>query len=323
MDKNKQLTAIATSLGTTLKDLQTNMQKATILEVNEFSNSLLNLIGKQMITNMFNFKNPYTSLFAKDAFQYGDGAQALEVQITEDSEDYDPNAINPTSLKQQEILESIITTKDRKLFETSINSSIFKGAFVSDIAFNGVIGQIMGVLEKKLELFLFKTLTTHINTGIKNVKTLKSGTILANWKELIKDSNQMKLPTKKFNLGFVDPEDASVSDQVQINTSELSDLVLIMNTNTQSDLKLDALPSLFHIDEFNINEKYGGIILANLADNEVIALDKRAFLFFWRINELGSQAYLKPMKIYIALHAWMRYGLVPWANGRKYTLTIA
>lgn len=319
MNKTALLTKIATDLGTDLATLQSKMSQATLVEVNEFTESLMNKIGKQMLTDMFNYKNPITSIFAKDAFQYGDGAEIMEVQVKDDSGNYDATKYLPENVKQKEILSTIIKTVDKKIFETEVSVAIVRGAFVNDTAFSGLIGQLVGVLEKALEVYLLNTLTTYVKTNVKNVKTVKAGGLLKNWVEIFDIAENMELPTKKYNLGFADPTDASVSDQTQLNISKLTDVHLFMNPSTLNKFKREALPSLYHIDEFGF-DKFGGAHKLPLADNEVLVLDRRAFVFFWRIRELMSQAFARNLKVVTYLHAWLRYGIIPWANGVLVTL---
>lgn len=319
MNKTTVLTKIATDLGTTLDALQSKMSKATLVEVNEFTSQLMNKIGKQLLINTFNYKNPITSIFAKDAFQYGDGAEIMEVQVKDENGNYDATKYLPENTTQQTILSQIIKTVDKKIFDTEISVAIVRGAFINDTAFAGLIEQLVGVLNKRLEVFLLGTLTAAIKAGVLNKKTIKEGDLLKNWIKIFEFAEDMELPSKKYNLGFADPLDASVTEETQLNTSMLKDIYLFMNAKTLNDFKRKALPSLFHIDEFNL-DKFGGAKKLPLADNEVLVLDRRGFQFYWRIRELASQAFARNLKVVYYLHTWLRYGLIPWANGMVVTL---
>lgn len=319
--KVAQLTKIATDLGTDLATLQSKMSTATLVEVNEFTDYLMNKIGKQMLIDTFNYTNPITSIFAKDAFQYGDGAEIMDIQLGATPTDYDATSYLPTSVEQQNILSTIIKTVDRKKFEAEVSLAILRGAFLNDTAFMGLVDKIIGTLEKNLQLFLLDTLTTAIKAGVLNKEKIAEDTLLNNWIHIFEGAEKMELPTKEFNLGYATPTDAANAELTQINVSNLQDLYLFMNAKTLNDFKRKALPSLFHIDEFNFN-KFGGAKKLPLLDNEVLVLDRRAFVFFWRINELVSQAFAKNLKIVYYLHVWMRYGLIPWANGKLYTITV-
>lgn len=322
MSKKTILTKIATDLGTTLPELQAKMSQATLVEVNEFTDFLMNKIGKQLLVDTFNYKNPITSIFAKDAFEYGDGAEIMDVQLGKDPKDYNPAEYVPQNVTQHAILTQLIKTVDRKVFDTEVSLAIVRGAFINDTAFGGLINKLVGVLEKNLEIFLLTTLTKAITDNVKNVHELATAdTLLNNWIEIFKDAENMELPTKEFNLGYADPKDASNADITQINTSTLKDLYLFMNGTTLNDFKRKALPSLYHIDEFGF-DKFGGARKLPLADNKVLLLDKNAFVFLWRIREMASQSYAPNLKIVYYLHTWMRYGIIPWANGRLYTLKI-
>lgn len=126
---------------------------------------------------------------------------------------------------------------------------------------------------------MFEQLTAGITGAVKNkidLDAAKFDTLDKVFVALTGITENMALPTVRYNMGYADPTDAANSDKVRKQTTTRSDLVLIAAPDTVNSLQGMVSPSKFHNAYFDTT-KFGGVLKLNMPSNEVILVDKKAF----------------------------------------------
>lgn len=305
---------------------------------NEFINTLVNKIGKEMFFNKV-FNNPLKMLH-RGMLPYGKTIQEMFVELAErkgfdehftgsSSNEADLIGVLPPSVKVNYITENF-----KYIWKTSLSVLQLRGAFTDQYGLNDLLTKTIDALFSSVETSEYKDMLkilTHeskdssggsqIDVGI--VQQIYADTDLkkncmipvganATGKEVCKHirkwSNKLRFPKTLYNVAKVE------------TFTNKNDLVLFVTPETQADIDVDALATAFNVskqdvevrqimvDDLGLTKSDGGQeILAILADKDLVQA--------WdTVNETNHFEVPNKLTINYFAHKWGMVAQCPYAN---------
>lgn len=268
-----------------IETIQTAMlDEDNVVVANEFLNMLMNKVVKQVIHSKI-FSDPMKSL-KKGKKPLGDTVEEIYANFLK-AEVYDPSGkdLLQRNLPDVKAIYHRMNRKDK--YKVTINREMLAKAFTSYEKLGDLVQQIINQLFNSSELDEFVLIKQLIQIALEqNALKVKYIENPANGEKAARDfvkavkqvSNKMVFPSAQFNSYL----DAQSTDNKEIITfSRKDEQVLIIDSDTDTNVQIDVLATVFNmtVAEFNDTKK---IIIDEFPDPTVHAavLDKEFFQIF-------------------------------------------
>lgn len=225
--------------------------------VNEFTNTLLNMIIKQVLISKL-FSNPLKSL-KKGTKPLGDTVEEIYVNFMK-AEHYDPTGVNLLQRKLPDVKTVFHRMNRQDKYKITVGRQQLTKAFASYENLDRFIQNIINSLFNSSELDEFILTKELIKQAIDNnamVVVSIADPLLseANGKEFIKTvktvSGGMVFPTDIYNGYLI----AQSTDNIPITTfSRKEEQILIIDNATEVSVNVDVLASIFNMSVAEFNE---------------------------------------------------------------------
>lgn len=327
--------AQATDSVATVKQQTKKMQEAVrnfnALDLNEFIEEYANKVLSGSVFKGLQFQDKFSKNFFQEGTTYSAAHEISDVKLLESAE-YNHSDRYLSHGKHPKGLRVVIPTKAKRYIQYSFMYDVVQAAFASPESYTKWYQRVVQNLNTTLQVELYKELQAEVIGSVIN-EVDASG--ITSWDELLLKLNEviagMSLPTDAYNIGYqskfengaIVKFDNSKDDLRRINTSSISDLVLITTPSVLNAIKGRVLSSKIHNSYFKM-EKFADIItlpedvLKNGGDNFMYVVDKEAFYGRFRIYKTATQNWAANLETDIFLHYWYLFGMIPWANGFKF-----
>lgn len=282
---------------------------------NEFLNDFFNKIVTQHVQSQFekNLLDEKYGIFLRTYGKVGDIEEYITTKLTEVS-DYDETSTNPFEVKKPSVVLAFIKTEDKVVDFTTLNYEQWYGAFIIEGGLNKLASQILSELKVANDNYIYDKISTDLSDESKfTIKhTLPTISGLGDSENarkayediiLLKSKMGLRSKTGEYNLGGLEN-----------NGTPESEMVLLLNADYSASFDVNVLASLFNSEKIKLTTK---IIQFDTTKNAKIVgmlMDKRAYVFGYRIN--FSQSIMNPRNMYVNTynHRWVKRGVVPIYN---------
>lgn len=349
MDKNKlnllDLATIKLGLATSsdavstvkaaTEKLQDSVLKFNSIQLNEFMEEFANKVLTGSVFKRLQFQDKFSKHFFKEGTHYSALHEVSDVQLLNSSE-YDQSQRILDKGNWPKGLRTIIKTKARKYLQYTFNYQVVKAAFASPESFGAWYQRLLDNLTTSLQVEMYHELSNEVKSSVVNtidaVHTTSWDTLLLELNEYI---SAMALPTNAYNIGYesklengaIVKKDDSEDANRKKNVSQRSDLILITTPKILNSIKGRVLTSKIHNEYFKMENFADIILLPNDFLTEggkemLFVVDKDSFYGRFRIHEIATQSFAANLETDTFLHYWYLFGMIPWANGFKFTFTL-
>lgn len=297
---------------------------------NELLDTLPNMLFMMEDITSFNMSRDFSILkevLGKFPMETSEGGKITESKLITPI-DYDPNKYIPdaNSVKFPEVLQHVYGgTKYKKLFRLPVSKKIIARAFTSQGAFDAFMTHYMQLLEKSMNMWLYRKAQGNTFANIINSEDLGTIKGVSASGGLGFSEQQMLLITiqKYFAKIFDYPkytENMDGRQRLLIADLSYDKIVIYCSTNTRVQLTSESLSNLFNREDLSFMDKgmFGSIITCDdMPDNCIYATTKGAIQLLQRIEEIMTTPFGNNMMYVTFLHTWWILMTKPWLFGVK------
>lgn len=295
---------------------------------NEFLSDFYNKITVQHVVSLFE-KKPLTSklgVFLRTYGKVGDieeyVATKLKAVLTYAETGDDGKPVNPFEISKPEVVLSFIKTEDKNYTYVTLNYEQWYGAFINEGGLTRLASQILSELRDAIDIDLYAKITEDLADETKFTKSITVTTIAdageevnakKAYEEIMFAREEMALPSTdgaKYNLGSLQ----------NAGTPEV-EFILFLNARYKASFDINVLASLFHSNQIKMDVVTLNFDGTKATTNKVIGvlMDKRAYVYGYRID--FTQSIMNPRNMFINTfhHRWIKRGVVPLYNAVRLT----
>lgn len=294
------------------------LDDGNVMAVNEFSHALLNTLVKQVIISKL-FSNPLKML-KKGAKKLGDTVEEIYPNFLK-AEVYDPSGSELLQRKLPDIKAVYHRMNRKDKYKVTISREMLAKAFSSYESLGTMVQNIINTLFNSSELDEF-ILTKQLlkiaveNNACKIVEVADPATGETNAKSFIKSvkkvSGKMAFPSADYN-GYLTAQDTDTKELITF--SRKNEQILILDTDTETDVNIDVLASIFNMSvaEFNDTRK---IIIDHFPDPTMRAalVDEHFFQIYDDLVYFSTFRNEEGIYDNYYLHIWQTLSYSPLVN---------
>lgn len=305
-----------------INKLQDDTEGFTNAETNIFLEEFGNKVLLQAVFRRVTFKDPLNKAFFTEGTSFSAAKEVIDSKLLE-SHKFDKSKRYPDKQTFADNLQTLLKTQAREYITNTVPLAGIRAAFASEQAYGTWLAKQVSLLQESLQVIMFTELTKAIESGVKNTITLDS-TKYNSWDKIFVAINgiakNMKLPSKKYNLGYADAATAEAATDSRTNISSRENLYMLGSTEIENSLEGEVSTVKFHNAYFDI-AKYKGYISLDVPTDHVILADQSAFDGYWRVNEVATQMWAGNLTVEYFLHFWYVFGAIRWANAVRIEFT--
>lgn len=277
---------------------------------NEFLSVLVNkIVVQRNYVVLGGWENPY-NIFYKAMEPLGDTEELMTVDvIAAGNYSGTSSLLTPAA---PTVYNSYIYTEDKKVWKVSISQPILAGAFTTEGGLSALVANIIGMLRKSKELYVYDELTTDFATDFtitESIGTVAPGNAaqaqLA-YEKIIALAHKMSLPSTSYNLQGVR------------TTTALGSGILLLNAGYKASFDISVFASLFNSDIVGEQKKFSRVLVVDLPAGVLgYVLDPEAYIIVDRIMQTESFFDASNLITTFFLHNWIKRGKNPFVNAVK------
>ena len=277
---------------------------------NEFLTELVNkIVVQRNYVILGGWENPY-NIFYKPMEMLGDTEELLTVDVIAGANYSETSSL--LTVAKPDVYNAYIYTEDKKVWKVSISQPIIRGAFVTEGGLSALIANIIGMLRKSKELYVYDTLTEDFATDFtieEEIQPVAQGNAtqaqLA-YEQIVALALKMSLPSTNYNL------------QGLRTTTPVGSAILMLNANYKASFDISVFASLFNSAVVGEQKVFSRVVVADLAEGVLgYVLDPEAYIIVDRIMQTESFFDASNLITTFFLHNWIKRGKNPFVNAVK------
>lgn len=280
--------------------------------LNEFVNTLANVVAVQWTYDLWRGKLSWYDIFEKAPELYGD---AIELIVP----------LPPTVVKEGTYTNPYDQSIPKTQFESGylrtgidwqvplrISVDVMRGAFLKPYGLRDVTGVMVKNMYDAIEMRKYREFTADILNSI--TKTYEVTPITGTgetqkardlYEEMLYLTSKMSLPSTQYNEKGLE------------TYTPKGRFVLIWNSRVKSSIDVNTYMSLFKAEKLPFIEQIEVDFGEGNEDVQAVILDDEAYVNIPRIEVMLDNVNSATMEIIYFLHYWTRHGLIPWRQAVK------
>jgi hypothetical protein len=277
---------------------------------NEFLSVLINkIVVQRNYVVLGGWENPY-NIFYKAMEPMGDTEELMTVDVIAAANYSGTSSL--LTVAPPTVYNSYIYTVDKKVWKVSISQPILAGAFTTEGGLSALVANIIGMLRKSKELYVYDQLTADFATAFTITEAI--GTVTPGnaaqaqlaYEKIIALAQRMSLPATGFN-----------AQGVRTNTA-LGSAILVLNAGYKASFDISVFASLFNADVVGEQKKFARVLVVDLPAGVLgYVMDPEAYIIVDRIMQTESFFDASNLVTTFFLHNWIKRGKNPFVNAVK------
>lgn len=230
---------------TVIANIQSKQPSVYEPAANQFLSALVNKLLYQVVDG-YDFDNPFAK-FDKFDIEYGDSVENVWVNPVK-GYDYDPDNTNPFGQVKPTVTVTYATINSERQYKITINDSYLRRAVMSASGLSRLVGELLSQLPKAASR----------DNYMLQMAMLQTEGIYASGFEEVEEEATAEETAKKVTAKIVDVATSFTSRNTVnnaagvLNTSSLSDVLLIVRRDVYNSINLDYLTGVFNLEKVDL-----------------------------------------------------------------------